>query len=66
MQFRVASMKSDRAALLAVAIVSALLLVGHSYNLDALVPTVVDSGISSSSLFGFSLAQHQFSDGRKM
>lgn len=40
-----------------------------SYNFDILVPTVVSSGIDTSQGtdgFGFSVAQHELSDGTKM
>ena len=36
-------------------------------NIDVTVPTVVSSGVVGESVgFGFSLAQHSFSDGRKV
>ena len=38
----------------------------YCYNLDTLVPTIVESGLSTEALFGFSVEQHEFSDGRKM
>lgn len=36
------------------------------YNFDTLVPTIVESGIGSGDGFGFSMTQHEFSDGRKV
>ena len=36
------------------------------YNFDTSVPTIVKSGIGSSDGFGFSMTQHQFTDGRKV
>ena len=36
------------------------------YNFDTLVPTIVTSGVGSSDGFGFSMTQHEFSDGRKV
>lgn len=36
------------------------------YNFDTLVPTIVDSGIGSGNGFGFSMTQHEFSNGTKV
>ena len=47
-------------------VITAWFSTAYCYNLDTLVPTVVESGLPPSALFGFSVAQHRFSDGRKM